>query len=100
MLKEFDHEIWIADGPEVAVVGSLPHADGNHKIVRWSPFHLVANTAYGWPPRRGRCGRSGTAYCCSQFTSSLVSSRVEARLPRRQGLRPAGIAKETSGHSL
>jgi Domain of unknown function (DUF4336) len=46
MLKEFDHEIWIADGPDVAVVGF--HYPTRMAIIRlsdgglfiWSPIRL------------------------------------------------------------
>jgi hypothetical protein len=95
MLKEFDQEIWIADGPSVAVAGF--NYPTRMAVIRLSNGGIVTDPAHGQPAGRRGWRRLSTAHCCSQFAPSSVSSGMEARLPRCPGVRAAEIAKETRG---
>ena len=96
MLKQFGHEVWTADGPDVVIVGFryptrmavIGLSDG--RLFIWSPIQLTDILR----AEVDTLGQSAGTLLLPEFTSPPVCSRVEKRLPRSQGLRPARIAEE------
>ena len=101
MLKPFAQEVWIADGPDVVIVGF-------HYPTRTAVIRLSDASLFVWSPIQLTDGLRTEVDALGQVRHIIAPNSLhhlflpewKRAFPGAKVYAPAGIARQTSGHRL